>query len=412
MRIRYFIFLLLPCASFGLSFEDFYNKSLEKSPVFMEIREDLLIKENSYLQTKFPGNLNLSGSVSPSYSFDSNNLSKGDLKLGDVGLSFSPFYNITAGVTSNLKDSTNFALSYSPFASKRVIKSAKNSYEIGLIEKSERELEYKKSLKELYMNLYFSRNLYLISNEELLLLNQTILLKEKLYQVGEIDYLSLEDSYIELMEKESSLYSLQLDLLKMEEEIYRFSGIDLAEETVIPVEFSKELDTYKNVNYLEASEYLYIKEKVRDQKMGVTESKMSLLSSISLSGGATTDDFSTFTGYLSLSGSIPLDFNYKRKIEIEKIYLNRANRELSIYEDLISRKEQYIDREQEIKKSRISALIKTVDNFKKREAISRYKMDNGEILENDYKKIQLEYKRVEIDLLKEQFSYFMLYSGE
>lgn len=397
------ILLLFPfyLYSNSIAFEELEKKALENSFHLQELDESIKMDENRLKELKYPGQLNLRSSFSPTYTFITNNSEYNDFDWGSLGLSFTPYHSIDFSTKFN-EDSTDFSVSYMPLKSNREIDKLKNQIDINKIKFSENRNDFYKNLKVTYTSLYFKREKLDLTRNYLDLLNKKITQEENKLDKGLGSSETVHNHFKDLLDTESNIYNLEIDILKLESEIFKMSGIDIKNLKMNPLFTELKLDNEAIIKtldeYMSKSDYLFLEEGIRDQKVAITDSKKGILPDLSISVGANTKDYSNFTGYISLSGSLSIDFNYLTKIENEQLKLNSLERAKVQKIKEYNQEIEYSKRTIEINRNRIDSLTRNLNRSNKNLEAQKFRLNKGEILTEDYKYTEIQNKQLQLDL--------------
>lgn len=401
------ILLLLPSLLFAneIDYEEFISMVETHSYKLEEYSDSITIAEEQLKATKFPQLVSMQTTVSPTYSFDD-----GEFSMGSLGLSITPYHNISLGISYDFEESTSLGVSLSPFVSKRDRILQKRSSEIAITEASEAVEEFYTSLKKDYMNLYFSRELFKLRKTEFDILKREIDKKENLFNAGEIDLLTMDELYLQEMEMEELLFNEELALLQLEDALYHRCGFMVQDYTLKPIKWITDEDY--NPEELELSEdtvYQRMLLELEDQKRALKEDKWSFIPDISISGGVTFDG-SDFSGsYVSLSGSLPIDFNYSGKVKLGEIELKRKQKALDAWLDNREKVESNREREFYLKKRRLEIMDRSLVSTYNRLQVTAYSLEKGDILQEDYDRMLLNYRRNHLELKKSECEFYLDY---
>lgn len=413
--MRIFIFFFLPVVLFSvdISFDELYQRSLKVSPILKDLDDNLEIKKNDLYKETYPGGIIFNSSISPIYNFNSVDDGLDDFAIGSVSLNINPYYNMSIGLSHTFDESTSLSLSYTPFQSRRSIISGKKNVELSILSAIEERTLYYENIKKLYYDLYFLKESYKIELREVELLKWEIQIKENLAELNKINFLILDEAYIKQLDSEISLINSELNILKREEELVSLSGLNIGEmdfqlESVPPLREcelnSDSLEFYKN-----RVDYLSLVEKIRDQKLALKESKTSIIPDLTFSGGIRTSDYENITGFFSIGGDFSFGLNYSRDIRTQSIYLEKQERAL---EDIIKKyqiSQKYKNREIETSRRQIDILRKSLKGSTNRLKISKYKYENGDILEVEYHRTILNNKKIKLDVVKAELYFYINY---
>lgn len=384
-----------------LDFKTSYLLALKNSNYIKTLEESLELDKINKLGVNQPGAIGFSLNLTPTVNY----LGDGNVEpsIGTMGLSISPLKDVLVSGNHTFNDSTTASISYALFKSSRDKDLITNKYEIQkqFVKESKREFltEFKKS----YIELIYYRKLQKLEISDLELTKRELVIRQTRVESGIESRYDYQEAQQKLMNREIEILNNEISLLKLEMSFQSKVGLDLSSTTLLPIKLPEldEITRYSQEELLKdfksSAEYLNLKERIRDQKAGVKDAYRDMFPEVTIGTSITTEEFSQFTGALTLDINFTNLLSDSNKIETEKILLSQAERTLkekitSFYNEMEYKKREDIIRIKQIKLLYFN--LKKADESLK---INKFKYESGEILKETLERDILNKERLKLE---------------